>query len=153
MPMSAVMILVAVQAGGFGVERVDLVSEDTGTWLNYDLPDGLTYPTGFALRFVEQVKVVWKTPWPGFSIGTSIASQSIVYEKPLMPEYQLFWSGGIQTVLLLPRGVLLGVAWRPGMFRLGFGLSMVSSATWRRPAWNSWTVLPTVGLGIVFTDS
>jgi len=144
------LLITALQGGSFGVERVDLLAEDTGTWINYDLPDATTYPTAAALRFVEQIKVVWHTPWTGVSVGTALGSQSVVYEQPLLPEYQLSWSAGVQTALLLPRGALLGLAWRPSRFRIGVGVSFVSSATWVRPDWSVWSILPTFGFGIVF---
>jgi hypothetical protein len=136
--------------GGFGFDRVDILSEDPGTWLHYDLPYAGTYPTAPAIRFIAQVKPVWRTPVRGLYVGTSLASQSAVLERPvfLTDCHGLYWSAGLQTRLLLPAGLMGGVAWRYGPLRVGAGLSLVSTASWRHRNWTQWSALPTVGIGI-----
>jgi hypothetical protein len=140
--------VLAAEPTGVSLERLDLLSEDPGQWLHQELPrlgaDALT-PT---VRFLTQMKVVWSTPVRGLGFGVSVGSQSLVYEYPLLPRANLALSVGMQTRLLLPRGALLGVAWRTGPLRLGLSLSVFSEATWSRVDYSYWTVLPTLGLGI-----
>jgi hypothetical protein len=138
----------ATRSASFGFDRVDLLSEDPGTWLHYELPMLGAYPLAPALRFVEQVKVVFTLPVKGLYAGVSIGSQSLVYEYPLFADKGLFLTGGLQTRLLFPRGVLVGVAWRAGIFRLGVSLSAFTSGSWQRPTDTAVLLLPTVGLGI-----
>ena len=132
----------------FGFDRVDLLSEDPGVWLHYDAPMLTLNTSASALRFVEQLKFVWTLPMTGFYLGTSIASQSLVSESPLLQNTGLFLTGGVQTRLLLPRGATVGLAWRAGPVRLGLSLNAQSTASWARPNWSEWSVLPTFGLGI-----
>ncbi|MBN1209365.1 MAG: hypothetical protein JXB05_31225 [Myxococcaceae bacterium] len=140
-------LVLAAEPSGVRWERVDVLSEDPGLWLHQELPrlgvDALT-PT---VRFLTQVKGVWSTPVRGLDFGVSLGSQSLVYEYPLLPRANLALSLGLQTRLLLPRGALVGVAWRAGPVRLGLGLSVFSEATWSRVDYSYWTALPTLGLG------
>jgi len=138
----------AGRSASFGFDRVDLLSEDPGTWLHYEMPMMGTYPTAPALRFVEQVKVVFGLPVKGLYAGVAIGSQSLVYEYPLLADKGVFLTGGLQTRLLFPRGVLLGLAWRVGMFRFGASLSAITGGTWQRPGDTALLLLPTVGVGI-----
>lgn len=141
-------LVLAAEPGGVALDRLDLLSEDPGQWLHQDAPrlgvDTLT-PT---VRFLTQLKVVWSTPVRGLDFGISVGSQSLVYEYPLLPRAKLTLSMGLQTRLLLPRGALVGVAWRTGPLRLGLSLSVFSAASWSRVDYRYWTALPTLGLGI-----
>lgn len=149
--LSLVLSLPA-QAAGFGFDRVDLVSEDTGLWLNHEVPSAGAYPTRAALRFVTQVKVVFDLPGlEGLQAGASLSSQSVSLERPLdlgfLPK-GFYWHAGLQTRLLMPRGVFGGLAYRWKWFRVGAGVSALSGASWATPTWSSWTVVPTLGLGV-----
>ncbi len=148
MPLVATALLVASLQGQIRFDRVDLVSEDPGTWVNYDLPLAPVYALPAGIRFVEQIKPVFTLPWEGWYVGASLASQSVAYERSLLPSANLFWSAGLHTRLLLPRGVHGGLAWRWGVMRLALGVSVTSEATWARPSWRQWSVLPTVGIGV-----
>jgi hypothetical protein len=123
--------------------RVDLIAEDPGTWLVYDVPSGNT--TAIGVRFITQLKPVWRTPWEGVTLGTSIASQSLSYERPLTEK--LSANAGLQTRLLLPAGATASLAYYPGKVRLAAGVSLISSASWANPDWSSWHALPALGLG------
>ena len=151
MSLIAALTLVAATTHaqtGFGFDRVDIVSEDPGIWLHYDAPMlGMNAATS-AVRLLEQVKPVWTLPVKGLYLGTSISSQSLVYEHALLPKQGLFVTGGLQTRLLMPRGALAGVAWRFGRFRLGVSLSALSTSSWARPNWSTWSFLPTFGFGV-----
>lgn len=127
-------------------DRLDLLSEERGMWLNYEVAGLTTYPTRAAVRWINQVKGVWHGPWPRSYIGISIASQSLVWEHPL-PVSHLMLSTGLQSQMLLPNGITVGLAWRHKRLRIGFGISATSEATWSRIAYQYWSVLPTVGLG------
>lgn len=142
------LVLAAGLQAPIAVERVDIVSEDPGTWVNYELPMAGVSPITAGVRFLEQVKVVWTTPVPGLAVGTSYASQSVVYERLLLPRQGISWDVGLQTKLLLPRGVFGGLAWRWWRLRLGLGVSLTSSASWAHLDWTHWMVVPTLGLGV-----
>lgn len=154
MPAAALAVALAVapldaRGAGFGLERVDVLAEDPGFFLNYELPTATTYAARPALRFVEQAKLVWSTPWRGLTIGTSLASQSLVYEHPLWLR-GLSWTAGVQAQTLLPRGLLGGLAYRVGFVRVAVGVSLVSGASWSMlSGYGFWMVMPTLGLGIV----
>ncbi len=134
----------------FGFERVDILSEDPGTWLHYDLPYAGVFPTSPAMRFLTQIKVVWRTPLRGLYVGTSVRSISAVLEVPLFTtdRHGLHLTAGAQSRLLLPSGVMTGLAWRWGPLRLGAGLSVLSAASWSNRRWTQWSFLPTVGIGV-----
>lgn len=141
-----------VKKPGFGFSRVDILSEDPGFWINDELPNILAYPLRPTLRFVMQVKVVWATPVRGLTVGTSITSQSIHYERSIFGFESVTVGGGLQTALLLPRGIWVDVAWHRGPYRLALGLSTISDASWANLRWDSWRFLPTVGVGIGLPD-
>lgn len=148
MPLTLTAIVLASIAGQVGFDRVDLISEDTGTFLHYEAPMAATRADITAVRFLEQVKPVFSTPVKNLFFGVSIASQSLVYEYPLLQQHGLFATAGLQTRLLLPRGALAGVAWRWKWLRVGVSLSALSQASWARPNWQQWDFLPSLGLGV-----
>lgn len=138
---------------GFTLDRVDIVAADPGTWLNNEVPMLGATPALGLVRFVEQVQPVWRTPVDGLTIGTSVASQSVVYEVDLRdvtldaPE-GTFAYGGVQTALLLPRGLIVGAGLRAGPVRASAGVSLLSAATWRRPDYGHWNMYPTLSFGL-----
>ncbi len=143
----------AVPRATFGFDRVDLVSEDRGTWLNYDLPMFSGYALSGVVRLVEQVKVSLRLPWQGFYLGLSIASQSLTFEGAIARRLGLFWTVGLQTRLLFPAGVLAGVAWRVAWFRVGVSVSAFTTRGWANLSGSGSGafpvhVLPTIGLGV-----
>ncbi len=133
---------------GLRFQRVDLVSEVPGTFVNYDIPMAGLNPVTAGLRWVEQIQVVMDLPVDGLSVGASIGAQSLFYERALVPKAGLSWGLGLQTDLLLPKGALVDASWRWKWFRLGAGFTATSSATWANPSWAAWQVLPTVGIGV-----
>lgn len=130
------------------LERVDIISEDPGTWIHDDLPVLLNTPRAPALHFAEQIKLVWAIPIEGLSIGTSYQSQSLFYERSLLGWQNINAGVGLQTFLLLPRGLWVDVSWRRGPLRLALGFSALSDASWTHLSWNHWRYLPTVGIGL-----
>ena len=132
------------------LRRIDLLSEDPGTWLNDELPSVLAGPARPRLRQHAQVKFVWRTPVPRLTIGTSLTSQSVAYDRPLFGLENLTVGLCLYTRLLLPRGVYADLAWHRGPLRLAVGLSALSNASWARPQWDWWRFLPTVGIGVEF---
>jgi hypothetical protein len=151
MPLTLSLVAASLTlAAPVRLDRVDVLSEDPGTFLHYDLPMAGAYAPMTAVRFLEQVKVVFTLPVNGLYAGASLSSQSLSYEGPLWRGEDgrgLFWTAGLQTRLLLPYGAWAGVAWRFGFMRLSLGASASSAATWARPSWTEWRVLPTLGLG------
>lgn len=137
---------------GFALDRVDVIAADPGTWLNNDVPMLGATPALGLVHFVEQVEPVWRTPVDGLFIGASAASQSVVYEVDLRDvtldaPKGTFAYGGVQTALLLPRGLIVGGGMRVGPLRTSAGLSVLSAASWRRPDYGHWNVYPTLSLG------
>jgi hypothetical protein len=132
----------------FRFDRVDLISEEPGTWLHYDVPLVGAYPLATLLRFVEQVKPVFQLPVKGLYVGTSISTQSLVYEGALMEQMGLSWTVGLQTRLLFPTGLHAGVAWRFSRLRVGLSLSAFTNGGWGRPDGFTVQFLPTLGVGI-----
>lgn len=151
MPLTLSLVAASLTlAAPVRLDRVDVLSEDSGTFLHYDVPMAHAYPPMTGVRFLEQVKVVLALPVSGLYAGASIASQSLSYEGPLWRSQDgrgLFWTASVHTRLLMPYGAHAGVAWRFGFLRLGVGASASSEATWARPAWTEWKVLPTLALG------
>lgn len=131
-------------------ERLDVLSLDPGTWLNYELPDMTGAPLRAALRFVSQVKPVVGLPVPGLSLGLSLASQSLHYERPLGIYPGLAVGGAVQTLLLLPRGVYVDLSVTRGPVRAAIGVDALSTASWRHLDWSGWAVLPGISLGVLF---
>lgn len=148
-PLLLCALGLAAAAPPVRLDRVELLAEDPGTWLNYEALQLPGYPVKGVLRFVTQVRPVLELPVEHLYVGLSLSSQSLVYERPFSPGLPFTWSAGVQTQLLLPRGALATVAWRHGPVRLSLGLSAVSGATWARPDWSEWDLLPTVGVGLV----
>jgi hypothetical protein len=130
----------------FRLDRVDVLSEDPGTFLHESGPGIPRSPTVTGIRFVEQVKPVIATPADGLLVGLSLATQSVYYERPVYKGLGL--TTGVQTRMLLPRGALLGAHLRTGRLRIGVSANLLSGATWTRPDWTTWRVLPGVGIGI-----
>ncbi|MBM7117933.1 hypothetical protein [Archangium primigenium] len=131
-------------------DRVDLLSEDAGTFLHYDMPLAGAYTPEVALSFLQQVKVVAALP-VGLYAGVSYASQSLSYEGMLWRSQEgrgLVWTTSLHTRLLLPYGAHAGLAWRVGPLRVGGGASLSTAATWARPDWKQWRVLPVLAVGI-----
>ena len=134
-------------AGTISLDRVEILSDDPGTWLHYELPLARHRPATAALLFIEQVQPVWQTPWRDVRVGTSLSVQTIQIERPL-GSTPLQWSAGLQTALLCPRGIVAGIHGEWGRFHLSAGLSASSMASWQNRSWSQWTMLPTAGFGI-----
>ena len=131
---------------------IDLISEDSGTWLNYDLPMLGATPGTTGMRFLYQVQPVIQTPFKNLYLGVSLQSQSIHYERDInvsLGKGELGLWGGLQTRLFMPEGLMTGLRWNTGRLRLAGGVSAVSPSTWRRPAYKVWSVMPTLGLSIL----
>lgn len=144
--IALLLALGTATAEPFRLDRVDVLSEDPGTFWGEVGPGLPRSTTVTGIRFVEQVKPVIATPVDGLLVGASLATQSVYYERPV-------WKGvglttGIQTRLLLPRGALLGGHVRFGRVRLGLSANLLSGATWARPDWTIWRVTPGIGLGV-----
>jgi hypothetical protein len=144
----ALALLGAALAAPIGFDRVDILAADPGTFLAWDLPDVAAEPRLAAVRFLLQVEPVWRMPIPGLYVGTSLASQSLVWETPLAERPRLIFSAGLQTRLLLPAGLTTQLAWRAGPVRVGLGANLLSAATWSHPSWSRWRVLPGLSVGV-----
>lgn len=129
-------------------ERIDVLSEDPGTFVFDDLPRAAYTPRSTVLRWLEQVRFVATVPRYSLVLGASVASQSISYRFQVHPKAPVYGSAGIVTKLFLPRGLQLGAETWAGPVRLGVGLQVHSDATWARPDYTRWHAQPGIGIGI-----
>lgn len=136
------------QGASLHLQRLDLLSEVPGSFVNYDLPMARVNGVTTAMRWVEQITLVVDLPVEGLSTGVSLGAQTLWYERALAPKAGLFAGAGLQTDLLLPKGAVMDLSWRWSRMRLGLGVCATSGASWRAPSWRAWDVLPTVGLGL-----
>ncbi|MFH1467785.1 MAG: hypothetical protein ABIO70_25590 [Pseudomonadota bacterium] len=148
LPLLLLLAAPAAHAQKIRFQRVDLISEAPGWWLNYDLPMADVNLQTTAIRWVEQLNVVLDMPLEGLSTGISIGAQTLWYERPLLADGDLSWGLGVQTRLLLPSGLNADLSWRWRRLRVGAGVSLASSATWARPDWTAWDAVPTLGIGV-----
>jgi hypothetical protein len=144
----AVGVLEAPAAPSFGFERVDLVAELPGTFVNDDLPELAVDPVTIAVRFVEQVQVVFRVPVAGLTVGASLAAQCVYYAVPIPGVRGLELQLGLQSRLLLPVGFSASVGWRIWRVRVGLGVVAATTASWDNLNYDHPYVLPTLALGI-----
>jgi len=129
-------------------DRIDLISEDPGRWLLDEAPRMTALPGATGVRWARQIKLSVAIPRASLVLGASLTSQSVSIRRPLTRRAPIYAHGGPTLALGLPRGALVGVeAWR-GPVRFGLGLNVLSSATWARPVYDSWAVVPGIGVGI-----
>jgi hypothetical protein len=132
-------------------DRIDVFNEVVPSFVNYDVPSAPAYPLGTAMRLVEQLSVSFTLPVTGLYVNASLRSQGITYEDKMNYSDNsgrgFYWVFGLSTRMLLPHAVNIGVAWRFSVVRVSIGVQAESGATWARPNWDQWQVLPTLGLG------
>ena len=146
------LLAAPAQAAKFRLERVELLADDTGAWLNYDLPMLGAHPLMVGFRLVEQTQLVWALPIENLKVGTGLESITVSYERSMSVDLgggDLGWYGGLTTRLLMPRGVNAGVDWTKKRLRLAAGASMTSASTWARPGWGVWSPMPVLSVGLV----
>lgn len=139
-------------AAKFRLAWVDIISEDTGSWLNYDLPMLGATPGTVGMRFLYQVQPVWGLPINNLYVGTSLQAQTLHYERTMKFDIgpgDVGWFAGAHTRLFMPSGAMAGLRWKTTRARLALGASAVSPSTWRRPGYKTWSVMPTLGFSIV----
>jgi len=139
------LLTLAMAGPDLRLDRVDLVSETSGTWLHDELPRAGSTPRFVGARWVEQVQPVIAIG-PTVQVGLALRTQSVRLEHTVTGPWSV--NGGLQLGAGLPNGAIGGVGYRAGALRLGTALSVVSSATWARPTWTHWRLLPTVGIGV-----
>ena len=140
-------------SAGIQLQRLEILADDPGTFLHWELVMLGARPGITAVRFLEQVQPVWRTPWPQLMLGTSLSSQSLTWEQPFTAGSSWGWRGGIQTQTLLPRGLILAGWWRGQHLELAGGLSLLSGASWSQPDWRHWQPILTLGLSLVRPDT
>ena len=146
--MIMALLMSVAMASPLRFDRVDLLAEDPSMWVNDDLRRFTHISRIGAVRYVTQLKIVVELPFEGLYVGTSLSSQSFVAERLLVSKLPIYGYAGMQSNLLLPRGIMGGLAYREGPLRVGIGFSAVSSATWRRMDWTVWSWLPAIGIGL-----
>jgi hypothetical protein len=146
------LLALPAQGAKFRLERVELLADDTGAWLNYDLPMLGAHPLMVGFRLVEQTQLVWALPIENLKVGTGLESITVSYERSMSVDLaggDLGWYGGLTTRLLMPRGATAGVDWTKKRLRLAAGASMTSASTWARPGWGVWSPMPVLSVGLV----
>lgn len=141
-------VVEAAEAPSFGFERVDVVAELPGTFVNDDLPELAVDPVTIVVRWVEQLQVVFRVPVAGLTIGASIAAQCIYYAVPIPGVRGLELQLGVQSRLLLPVGLSASLGWRIWRVRVGLGVVAATTASWDSVNYDHPYVLPTLALGI-----
>lgn len=141
------LLAVAALAAPFGLDRVDLVSEDSA-WLVDELPRAGIASRTVAFRYAQQVQPTWFTPVKGLTVGTSVRAVSLQLEQRLSRPGGLYGSAALVTRFGLPHGARVGLAVRKGPLRVGGSVALLSTATWSTPEWTTWRVLPTLGVGV-----
>ncbi len=142
------LLLSVAWAGSVSLDRVDLIAAGPGTFVNYDVPVFGSDVTRSAIRFVEQVQPVWRTPVEHLYVGTSITSQSLIWDAPIREQWPVNYVAALETSLLAPRGLRVGAAAIAGPVRFELGVSAITPTGWRRFDYNTWTVMPTLAIGI-----
>ena len=130
------------------LERIDVFSDEAlDFWLD-DVPRLGVGPRATAVRWIEQIGVVTAFRRASLVVSLSIDRQSVRLRRPVSNRYPLYASGGLITHLGLPAGAAVGMEHWVGPVRIGFALRAESSASWARPKWNHWRVLPGIGVGV-----
>jgi hypothetical protein len=141
-----IILLMSIAMAGFGLDRVDLVAGGPGTFINYDIPVAGSDITRTSIRFVEQVQPVWRFGVDNLYVGTSITSQSLLYDAPITDDFSYVL--GLETSLLVPRGLRVGAAWRSDPVRVELGVSAITPSGWARFDYTTVTIMPTLALGL-----
>lgn len=134
------------QAADVRFDRVDLLSESPGTWLTQEAPRLTAIPGTVAVRWVEQVAPVVQIGV--VEVSASVAGQSVGIAVPLDPVRPAWFDAGVVARGLLPVGGRVGVAWGAGPVRLGLSAVALADATWVRPDYAHWSLVPAVGVGV-----
>ncbi len=142
-----VLLALSALAAPVGLDRVDVLSEGSATWLNDELPRFSTTGRFVSVRFIEQIEPVIFLPPEGLTVGLSLRAIRLHWERTVLGSDSLYVGGGIQTTLLLPNGAQMGAAWRPGKVRIGFSVNALSAASWSKKDWSVWHLMPAIGLG------
>ena len=144
-----ILLLLALQgpaqAGPIQFDRVDLVSESDGSWVRDELTRAGVSTRFTMVRWVEQLTPVIRKD--RVQLGLSLATQSLRWEQPIAHTH-VHLNGGVQFTAGLPNGLLAGGAIRTGPLRVGVSASLVSAASWSRPVYDGWRLLPSLGIGI-----
>jgi hypothetical protein len=134
------------QGTRFGFERLDLIDDGGGGWVNYDLPMVAARPEVTAWKWARQLQLVLRTPVPGFNVGFGVGSVSFQYDVRVTRAVSAF--AGLNTAWLMPRSLTLGWALHLGPIRVALGVVFASTSRWSDIHWTVWSVLPVIGLGI-----
>jgi len=133
------------EAGPVRFERVDLISESDGSWARDELSRAGQTPRFAAIRYLEQLTPVIRKD--RLQLGLSLATQSVRWEQPLAGTH-FGLNGGLQLDSGLPNGLLAGGFVHAGPLRIGVSASLTSGASWGRPVYDGWRLLPSLGIGI-----
>ncbi len=129
--------------------RVELLADDPGQWLIHELPMMAARPGPGLLAYGAQIQPVW-TLGP-VELGTSLAAQTLQWAPTLQTfgDDELGAVLGVQTRLGLPVGPLAALSWAHEGVWFDLGVSARADASWARPQWRTWSVVPAVGVGWV----
>ena len=134
-------------AGEVGLDRVELLSDASGTFLLDEVPMLRARPGVTGLRYLAQVEPVIDI-YNGLTVGVSLGNITVGFESPA-DKHGLGGLVAVPTRLGLPTGVVVAGCWRRGPLWVDMGLSAQSGATWAAPEWQDLRVRPVVGVGVV----
>lgn len=145
--MTGLWMMAVAVASAATLDRVELLSDDPGTFAFDELPMLAARPGATGLRFIAQVQPVLRFD-SGVTVGASVSSLTVGWEtRP--DEKGLGGLVAVPTRLGLPAGLVLAGSWRWGPVWVDVGMRATSGATWVRPGWSDTRIGPTIGLGFV----
>lgn len=147
-------VALASPPGKLQLDRVDVLSGTSASFLADDLPRLPFEPELTALRFASQVALVVASR--NFELSSSLSVQSVGLRAPIARNAGLWVDGGLVARGLLPVGARAGLALRPGLsarrsgaaLALGLGVAAETAASWSDPRWSGWTLRPTLAVGL-----
>ena len=128
------------------LDRIDLISEAAPDWQRHDLRRLGTYPEAGTVRWLAQITAAGAAGPATF--GLSLQNQWIGLRGALTPDKSMHVEAVAITTAFLPTGGRAGLSARIGPVRIGVSLVASSGATWVRPRYGSWSVVPAFGFGI-----
>ncbi len=145
--MIALLLMHAVAGTGPHLDRIEVVSDDPGTFVYDELPMLRARPGATGLRALAQVQPVIGV---GRFVTVGVSLTALTPAVELSDDQTGFGAVlAMPTRLGLPTGAIIAGSWRQGPLWLDVGLRAHTGASWLVPAGGDLRVGPTIGLGWV----
>lgn len=143
--MITLLLMQAVAGAGAHLDRIEVVSDDPGTFLSDELPMMRARPGATGLRALAQVQPVIGV---GRFVTVGVSLTALTPAVELSDDQTGFGAIlAVPTRLGLPTGALIAGSWRQGPLWLDVGLRAHNGASWLVPSGGDLRVGPTIGLG------